>query len=164
MLLESQLQRIYDYNSERGLTTYNEEKELGFKIEEIDEWYKAKTPFEKIDSLCDLIVFAGGVMFKNDYPLRDFAPHETRDRITHIIHSIISEMIVIRIALRMIEDMGYDSSICMDEVLTHIESRKGKFNEETGKFEKFTDDAHKALWYEPDYEKAKYKTKSITDL
>lgn len=164
MLTGHQLQRIYEYNSERGLTVYREEKELGFKIEEIDEWFKAKTPEEKIDSLCDLIVFAGGVMFKNNYDIQDYTPHETRNTMSEIIHSIISEKIVIRTALRMIEDMGYDSSICMDEVLMHIESRKGIFDEETGKFQKFTDDAHKALWYEPDYDKAKYRTKSITDM
>lgn len=165
MLKAIQLQRIYDYNAERGLNTYNEEKELGFKIEEIDEWYKAKTPGEKVDALCDLIVFSGGVMYKNGYEVKDIQMHLTRDSMKEIIHSIISENIVIRTSLRMIEDMGYDSSMCMDEVLKHIESRKGELNKETGKFEKYTDDAHKALWYEPNYANCTYikQEKSLMD-
>ena len=151
MLKKEQLARIYAYNQKRNLTEYSEEKELGFKIEEIDEWYKAKTPEDKVDALCDLIVFSGGVMFKNAYELIDHEPYSFVANMVRIVDHIKSERTVIKMALRMIEELGYNSTLCMDEVLKHIESREGEFNKETGKFEKYKTPEYMEKWYEQDF-------------
>lgn len=51
--------------------------------------------------------------------------------------------------------LGYNPNIAMDETLKEIESRKGEFNSESGKWEKYKDDYHQSLWYKADYSKAK---------
>lgn len=51
--------------------------------------------------------------------------------------------------------LGYNPDIAMEETVKEIDSRKGAFNPESGKWEKFKDDEHKKLWYKADYEKAK---------
>ena len=55
----------------------------------------------------------------------------------------------------MIDNMGYDYFKCMEETLKEIESRKGAFNPESGKWEKFKDDESKKLWYKANYESCK---------
>ena len=47
--------------------------------------------------------------------------------------------------------MGYDFEKTMSETIKEIESRRGKINPETRKFEKFKDDYHQSLWYKADY-------------
>jgi hypothetical protein len=51
------------------------------------------------------------------------------------------------------EQAGYDAKKCMEETIAEVSSRKGATNPETGKWEKFTDEEHKKLWYKADYEK-----------
>lgn len=51
--------------------------------------------------------------------------------------------------INAIEDAGFNASKCIDETLKEIESRKGEIR--NGKFEKFKDEKHKALWYKADY-------------
>jgi hypothetical protein len=58
-------------------------------------------------------------------------------------------------AVNAIEALGYDARLCMAETIAEISSRKGAMNEETGKWEKFTDDYHKSLHYKADYSKCK---------
>ena len=55
----------------------------------------------------------------------------------------------------IIEDMGYDYFKCMDETLKEVESRKGAFNPESGKWEKFKDEESQKLWYKADYNSCK---------
>ena len=51
--------------------------------------------------------------------------------------------------------MDFDFDIAMDETLKELNSRKGKFNPETKKWEKFKDDYHKSLWYSANYQLAR---------
>jgi hypothetical protein len=50
---------------------------------------------------------------------------------------------------------GYDPAVAMDETLKEINSRTGKFNPETGKWEKFKTPEAMAKWYSADYNQAK---------
>lgn len=58
---------------------------------------------------------------------------------------------IIVFAINAIEQHGYDAEIVMLETIKEIESRRGKINPETKKFEKFKDDYHQSLWYKADY-------------
>ena len=153
MITKEQCKRIYDYNLERNLTTYNKEKELGFKIEEIDEWFKAETITDKIDALADIIVFSIGCQFKKNVAIKEYENKFGYSDIFMIVTNIFDDEKTITNCLTLIELCGYDSTLVMDEVIKHIESRKGKLNKETGKFQKFVDEYNKLLWYEPDYSK-----------
>ena len=57
-------------------------------------------------------------------------------------------------AINAIEAKGYDAAICMDETLKEIHSRKGDFNPELNKWEKFRTPEAMGLWYSADFNKA----------
>ena len=57
-------------------------------------------------------------------------------------------------AINAIEAKGYDAEICMNETLKEIHSRKGDFNPELNKWEKFRTPEAMGLWYSADYRKA----------
>lgn len=46
---------------------------------------------------------------------------------------------------------GYDGDKVMDEIIREISSRTGAYNPETKKWQKFTTDEAKALWYQADF-------------
>ena len=62
---------------------------------------------------------------------------------------------IIVFSVNAIEAMGYDAEICMQEVIKEISSRKGDFNPELNKWEKFRTPEAMALWYSADFSKAK---------
>ena len=55
--------------------------------------------------------------------------------------------------------MGYSWELCMQEAIKEISSRKGAYNENTGKFEKFLDKESKKIWYKADYSNCKLDKK-----
>ena len=57
-------------------------------------------------------------------------------------------------AINAIEAKGYNAEICMNETLKEIHSRKGDFNPELNKWEKFRTPEAMGLWYSADYRKA----------
>ena len=57
-------------------------------------------------------------------------------------------------AINAIEAKGYDAEICMEETLKEIHSRKGDFNHELNKWQKFKTPEAMALWYSADFSKA----------
>ena len=57
-------------------------------------------------------------------------------------------------AINAIEAKGYDAEICMQEVIKGISSRKGDFNPELNKWQKFKTPEAMALWYNPNFNKA----------
>ena len=64
----------------------------------------------------------------------------------------LCDMIVF--AINAIEAKGYDAEVCMEEVLKEIHSRKGDFNPELNKWQKFKTPEAMALWYSADFKKA----------
>ena len=62
---------------------------------------------------------------------------------------------IIEMCKYMIDNMGYDYFKCMDETLKEIESRKGAFNPESGKWEKSLLPEHIEKWYKANYESCK---------
>ena len=105
---------LKEWREERGLqnTVGNIEANI---CEELTELMRATTTEEKIDALCDMIVFS----------------------------------------VNAIEAMGYDAEIAMSEVIKEISSRKGDFNPELNKWQKFKTPEAMVLWYSADFSKAK---------
>lgn len=64
----------------------------------------------------------------------------------------LCDMVVL--AINAIEAKGYDAEICMEETLKETHSRKGDFNHELNKRQKFKTPEAMALWYSADFSKA----------
>lgn len=62
---------------------------------------------------------------------------------------------IIVFATNAIRVLGYDPDIALEETLKEISSRKGAFNPDTSKWEKFKDAHHQSLWYKANYTIAK---------
>jgi len=58
-------------------------------------------------------------------------------------------------ATNAIEAHGYDAEKTMNETIKEISSRKGEYNPNTQKWEKFKTEEAKKLWYKADYSLAK---------
>ena len=162
--------RLEIWRKERGL-----DKSQGFEfdldIQEIGvEYLRAKSDYEKIDSLCDLTVFHINTLSFFDTADKEIVDFSSLIDITPSIVSILNNCSMVLFkpyllnpffieniftARMIIEDMGYDYFKCMDETLKEIESRKGAFNNDTGKWEKFKDEESMKLWYKADYTKCK---------
>lgn len=143
------------------------DKQVSFLTEEITEYLRAKDDYEKIDALCDLTVFSLNAIngIDNDYSdifsdtycmqKQDYHIANIIDRIPYIFkcrqdgkYSFID---IIEMSKYMIENLGFNYDLCMNETLLEIESRKGAFNNNTGKWEKFKDEESMNLWYKANY-------------
>ena len=168
------INRLEIWRKERGLDVsqgfeFDLNSQVSFLTEEITEYLRAKNTSNKIDALCDLTVFSlNGINgIDNDYSYLFYKKLEKRSySIANIIDSIpymfrkgkvikFSFVDIIEFSRWIIEDLGYDYFKAMNETLKEIESRKGAFNPESGKWEKFKDDESKKLWYKADYESCK---------
>ena len=147
------------------------DKQVSFLTEEITEYLRAKDDYEKIDALCDLTVFSINAIngIDNDYSdifsdtycmqKQDYHIANIIDKIPYIFkcrqdgkYSFID---IIEMSKYMIENLGFNYDLCMNETLLEIESRKGSFNNNTGKWEKFKDEESMNFWYKANYESCK---------
>lgn len=143
------------------------DKQVSFLTEEITEYLRAKDDFERIDALCDLTVFSlnaiNGIdndyddIFSTTYCMQKKNYHISNiiDRIPYMFKSKqngkYSFVDIIEMCKYMIENLGFNYDLCINETLLEIESRKGAFNIETGKWEKFKDEESIKLWYKANY-------------
>ena len=167
------INRLEVWRKERGLDVsqgfeFDLNSQVSFLTEEITEYLRAKNDDDRVDALCDLTVFSlnaiNGIdnnyseIFSTTYCLQPKKYHIANiiDRVPYIFkcntNGKYSFIEIIEMCKYMIENMGYDYFKCMDETLKEIESRKGAFNSESGKWEKFKDDESKKLWYKANYE------------
>lgn len=105
--------KLKEWREERGLQNIVGNIE-GNICEELTELLRSSTVEDKVDALCDMIVFS----------------------------------------VNAIEAMGYDAQIAMDEVIKEISSRKGDFNPELNKWQKYKTPEAMALWYTANFNKA----------
>lgn len=147
------------------------DKQVSFLTEEITEYLRAKDDYEKIDALCDLTVFSinaiNGIdndyddIFSDTYCMQKKNYHIANiiDRIPYMFkcrqNGKYSFVDIIEMCKYMIENLGFNYDLCMNKTLLEIESRKGAFNNDTGKWEKFKDEDSMKLWYKADYSKCK---------
>lgn len=147
------------------------DKQVSFLTEEITEYLRAKDDYEKIDALCDLTIFSinaiNGIdndysdIFSDTYCMQKQNYHISNiiDRIPYMFkckqNGKYSFIDIIEICKYMIENLGFNYNLCMNETLSEVESRKGSFNNETGKWEKFKDEDSMKIWYKANYSKCK---------
>ena len=146
-------------------------KQVSFLTEEITEYLRAKDDYERIDALCDLTIFSMNAIngIDNDYndSFSDtYCMQKQNYHICNIIDRIpymfkckqngkYSFIDIIEICKYMIENLGFNYDLCMEETLKEIESRKGAFNPDNRKWEKFKDEESQKLWYKANYESCK---------
>lgn len=147
------------------------DKQVSFLTEEITEYLRAKDDYERIDALCDLTVFSinaiNGIdndyndIFSDTYCMQKQNYHICNiiDRIPYMFkckqNGKYSFVDIIEMCKYMIENLGFNYNLSMNETLLEVESRKGSFNNETGKWEKFKDEDSMKIWYKANYSKCK---------
>ena len=168
--------RLEIWRKERGLDKsqgfeFDLNIQVSFAFEEIGvEHLRAKSDYEKIDSLCDLTVFHINTLSFFDTTDKEIVDFSSLIDTTPSVFSILNNCSMVLskpyllnpffienifTARMIIEDMGYDYFKCMNETLKEVESRKGAFNSESGKWEKFKDEESQKLWYKADYNSCK---------
>ena len=148
------LKSLQLFKKERNLYLVDQRNGLlGNLLEEMTEHIRAKDEYEKIDSLCDMIVFTanaldntdGGVKIDqldlnniilekvemNDEFLTILIPQVTMARSNEMY------MVLVRHLLNCIYTLGYDPYLCLLETLKEIHSRTGEYNSEIRKFVKY---------------------------
>lgn len=169
------IDRLELWRKERGLDksqgfVFDLDKQVSFLTEEVTEYLRAKDDYERIDALCDLTVFSINAIncIDNDYS-ELFGECSLRRQKYHIANLVdtIPYMFkcksngkycfieIIEMCKYMIDNMEFNYDLSMNETLLEIESRKGRFNNDTGKWEKFKDEDSIKLWYKADYSKCK---------
>ena len=147
------------------------DKQVSFLTEEITEYLRAKDDYERIDALCDLTVFSinaiNGIdndyndIFSDTYCMQKQNYHifNIIDRIPYMFkckqNGKYSFVDIIEMCKYIIENLGFNYNLSMNETLLEVESRKGSFNNETGKWEKFKDEDSMKIWYKANYSKCK---------
>lgn len=116
-------EEVLCWGIERNLVSYDEYTEAKIFKEELTEYHEAKTDHDTIDALCDMFVVYTQTLAK-------------AGNVGVVIDSQEKYYLRYTTTLFEIEYMGYDPMKCMEQCLLEINSRKGKINEETGKFEK----------------------------
>lgn len=166
--------RVYEdlaeWRAERRLTTQSQKEGLvGNILEELAEVARAKNDDEKVGEICDIAVFAINALIA--------LPNEARFN-RGVIEGELKEADLVHATwllldddLRVCEDgweniylfdlitscfsviraLGYYPVAAMNETLKKINSRKGAWDEQIGKWVKDTSEEAKAAWYEPNY-------------
>lgn len=162
-------ERLSDWRSERGLTYENQQAGfLGNVFEEVSEYFRAKDDLEKIDALCDIVIFCFNsfdLEFKEIVKIYDFDATKIRivditDDLTYTTAKFMRKDFknfnnIYRLVFNcehLCKNLGFDFYKCMLETIKDIESRTGYYDENLNKFIKYTSDEAKAKWYKADYE------------
>ena len=149
--------RLAVWRAERHLTTAGQKEGLLANVlEELTEFVRAKDDNERVDAICDIIVFL--INSKNN-PVRIQEPKVDGVVTTHIFVELVFNNMyddrTISLCSYMLEQLGYDSYKCMLETIKEISSRTGHFDETIGKFVKDKSQEAQAKWYKADYDKCK---------
>ena len=159
--------KLTQWMDERSLDINGQRKGFVSNIqEEMVEYFSAKDDNEKIDALCDIVVFCINAMkkyqkesIKEPESVANVIPSVTLgkqlDQITQNKFSKDSLENMIDICYTLATEMGYDFKAAMNETIKEISSRTGSFDESLNKWIKDTSQEAKAKWYQADYEKAR---------
>jgi predicted HAD superfamily Cof-like phosphohydrolase len=139
--------RIVEWNKERKLLDkeYNHRAEVSFIVEELVESIVNK-PSEEVRPVANKLTED---LFSS---LEDTKETDTKE--TTVEEKVDAFADIIVFAVGAIAKLKYNPEIIMNEVLKHIESRTGKYDEKEGKFIKDKN----VKTYEPDFNLAKNKS------
>lgn len=149
------------WRAERHLDCEKQKKGLLPNIlEELTEYTRSKSDYERIDALCDICVFLFNASEKPKQK-SSFSEKQLKDLdidlnfVKYVITSFESRDYCIDLCFYMMERLGFDSYKCMLETLKEISSRTGYFDETINKFVKDRSPEATAKWYEADYSKCR---------
>lgn len=165
--MQRQLTEIYEllqsWKAERRLSVESQHAGLlGNLCEELAEYFRAQNDNERVDALCDIIVFAINAM--SERPVKWHPPVLLHSSSHDIIFGVgglaifIEDNELVALATRaylLIGRRGYDPYRCMLETIKEISSRTGKYDESIGKWVKDKSPEAVAKWYKADYERCK---------
>ncbi|RTJ16153.1 hypothetical protein C3H85_02260 [Campylobacter jejuni] len=164
-------ERLSKWREERHSTYENQQEAfLGNVFEKVSEYFRAKNDLEKIDALCDIVIFCFNSFDLNYSFYIEYLTEIKNPRIYNIIDAVsfysfkkyknlayndTSIPLVISLCNNLVYCLGFDFYKCMLEKIKEIESRTGYYDESLKKFIKDTSDEAKAKWYKADYESCK---------
>ena len=159
------------WRENRFLTkTHQKNGYIGNMLEELSEFARASKTEEKVDALCDMLVFTLNT-FDIDtqaYELNKIAQAPLPASILDFVFCLSDNqlmldenkffgksddmiMYIVKTCIFNISRMGYEPYLCMKEVLKEINSRAGSYIPEMKKWVKDTSDEAKAKWYKADF-------------
>lgn len=139
--------RLREWREIRKLTQESQvDNLLPNVLEELTEYARAKTNYDKIDALCDICVFC---LNSGDYSYKNIEIEEAMNRDIDVSVKVIllleeffngykdSLSVIVNLCLSSIKNFTDKEPIeCLRETIKEIESRTGKYIEEKGKFVK----------------------------
>lgn len=162
-------ERLSKWREERHLTYENQQAGfLGNVFEEISEYFRAKNDLERVDALCDIVIFCFNsfnldydvLERQKDYDIKKITIVDITDYLDYMVASFYKNELdnftfiykIIFNCLNLVKNLGFDFYKCMLETIKEIESRTGCYDESLKKFIKDTSDEAKAKWYKAYYE------------
>lgn len=144
-------ERLTKWREERRLTYENQQAGfLGNVFEEISEYFRAKNDLEKIDALCDIVIFCFNsfdLEFKEIVKIYDcdatkISIVDITDDLTYTTAKFMRKDFknfnnIYRLVFNckhLCKNLGFDFYKCMIETIKEIESRVGEYNAIVGKF------------------------------
>lgn len=169
-----------DYDIRESLRVWREERHievvdqypgfLGNVTEEMTELLRAQTEEEKVDALCDIMIFSLNVI-GNNFPITHVCyklgklslTYGTYDdhilllyRILGYQDGVVEKASGLLYACRdLLTYLGYDYQACLEETIKEISSRTGRWDTSISKFVKDTSEEAKAKWYKANYSNCK---------
>ncbi|EAI4505068.1 hypothetical protein APU76_08475 [Campylobacter jejuni] len=144
-------ERLADWRSERSLTYENQREEfLGNVFEKVSEYFRAKDDLERVDALCDIVIFCFNsfnldyktLEKQNDYDVTKISIVEITDDLTYTTAKFMRKDFkdfnnIYRLVFNcehLCKNLGFDFYKCMLEKIKEIESRTGFYDERLKKF------------------------------
>lgn len=140
--------KLAKWREERHLSLENQEANLiGNVLEEIVEFTRAKDDNERIDALCDMLVFIGNTL--TNYEIGRYKDVYAYLKGKKHISSLIlrcycltlgeehTKLFFIKEIILIIDSLGYNPYLCMLETIKEISSRTGKWDDDIKKFVKY---------------------------
>ncbi|AQW87126.1 hypothetical protein CPIN18021_0279 [Campylobacter pinnipediorum subsp. caledonicus] len=131
-------EKLLEYCKDKGLSIVNQRAGYAANLsKEITEYLRANNDDDKVDALCDMIVFTLNATYKLEYRTGDSHFDNKVPVIAFAFLSMYCDKLAnitdvayfVANIIRNIEIMGYDSYKCMLETIKKISSRTGHYDE-----------------------------------